>query len=128
VWRAEAYSQTAGFGTRFAAANTSHAVSSARSGRRGRSKWRHEVAGRNRAAATGTNNLPLVMNYITATTINRGPPTANLRSSVTERGMTNKAENREVSIPAITVGLVLFFSAVALSLGYLASHSGLLTA
>ena len=40
--------------------------------------------------------------------------------------MMNNAEDREFSISAITIGLVLFFSAVSLSLGYFASHAGLL--
>jgi hypothetical protein len=77
-------------------------------------------------AAAATNYLPLVMNYITATAINRGTPTANLRSSVTERAMMNKAENRELPMATITAWVMLFFGSVSLSISYFAIHTGLL--
>jgi hypothetical protein len=66
------------------------------------------------------------MIYITATAINRGTPTASLRSSVTERAMMNKTENRELPIAAITAWVMLFFGSVSLSVSYFAVHSGLL--
>jgi hypothetical protein len=68
------------------------------------------------------------MKHITAREINRSPPTANLRSSVTERDMTNEKETREISLAAITVGLLLFFGSVSLSVSYFAVHAGLLAA
>ena len=77
-------------------------------------------------SAAATNYLPLVMNYITATAINRGAPTANLRSSVTERDMMNETENRELPIAAITAWVMLFFGSVSLSVSYFAVHAGLL--
>jgi hypothetical protein len=76
--------------------------------------------------AAATNYLPLVMNYITATAIHRSTPTANLRSSVTERAMMTETENRELPIAAITAWVMLFFGSVSLSISYLATHTGLL--
>jgi hypothetical protein len=40
--------------------------------------------------------------------------------------MTSEKQEREASIVAITLGLVLLFGAVALTLAYVASHIGLL--
>ena len=66
------------------------------------------------------------MNYITATAINRSTPTANLRSLVTERAMMNETEKRELPIAAITVGVMIFFGSVSLSISYFAIQTGLL--
>jgi hypothetical protein len=78
--------------------------------------------------ATATNHLPLVMNYITATAINSGAQTANLRSLITERAMMNETENREFPLAGITLGVMLFFGAISLSVSYFAVHAGFLTA
>jgi hypothetical protein len=67
------------------------------------------------------------MNYITAAAINFDLPTPHLRSSVTERGMMNERESQDVSLAAITIGLLLFFGSVSLSVSYFAVHTGLLT-
>jgi hypothetical protein len=119
IARAEAYSQTGGFGTPFRAANTWYVA-----------PYVASLAGRNRRAqpniGAATNYLPLVMNYITATAINRSAPTANLRSPVTERAMMNETENRELPIAAITAWVMLFFGSVSLSVSYFAVHTGLL--
>jgi len=40
--------------------------------------------------------------------------------------MMNETENREFSLAAITVGLLLFFCSVSLSVSYFAVHTGLL--
>jgi hypothetical protein len=53
-------------------------------------------------------------------------PTANLRSSVTAHAMMNEMKNRQFSLAAITVGLVLFFGAVSLSVSYCAVRTGVL--
>jgi hypothetical protein len=127
----QAYSQTCGFGTRLSAANSCYAVGRPlvrRHHARGLITVGYDdisLARLGKAAAT--NYLPLVMNYITATAINRSTTTANLRSSVTERAMMNETENRELPIAAITMWVMLFFSSVSLSLSYFAVHTGLLT-
>jgi hypothetical protein len=61
-----------------------------------------------------------------ATVINHGLPRTNLRSSVTERDMMNDKEHRQLPIAAITVGLMLFFGTVSLSISYVAVQTGLL--
>jgi hypothetical protein len=66
------------------------------------------------------------VNYVTAAAINGRLPTANLRSFVMERGMMNEKENREFSLAVITVGLLLFFGSVSLSVSYFAVQTGLL--
>jgi hypothetical protein len=73
-----------------------------------------------------TNYLPLVMNSITLAAIMTSPPTANLRSSVTERDMMNEIEKREPSLSALTAGLLLFFGVVSFGVSSLAVHNGLL--
>jgi hypothetical protein len=75
---------------------------------------------------TATNYSPLVINSITLTAIMMPGPTANLRSSIIAHGMMNETENREFSIAAITVGLVLFFGSVSLPISYFAVRTGLL--
>ncbi len=66
------------------------------------------------------------MNGIAATVIIERAPTWHLRSSVTAHAMMNETENREFSLPAITLGLVLFFGSVSLSISYFAVRTGLL--
>jgi hypothetical protein len=63
---------------------------------------------------------------IAATVINHGLPRTNSRSSVTERGMLNEKEHRQLPIAVITVGLMLFFGTVSLSISHVALHTGLL--
>ena len=41
--------------------------------------------------------------------------------------MMNEKESRDVSLAAITIGLLLFFGSVSLSVSYFAVHTGLLS-
>jgi hypothetical protein len=68
------------------------------------------------------------MNGITAARIiRRGcEPYFQFVNSPMEQAMTNGKEDREASIAAITIALMLFFAAVSFAVCYLASPQGLL--